>query len=234
MPRLNRVLPELIDTPEAAVHRLEISHGGENLVFERRGPSRWQMRKPLDVAAEPGPLENLVRNLKDLRRLGRLGRDLRPGRDLTGWLRPRQRSASGETGPPARPPDRAPARHPRDRQGHDRLPLRPCRGRRGAIDVIDKKLRGGHRSHRAPVARVFADAGCRPSRLPAWPFIAIGPNIQAQRGRGGRWRLTAPIVVPANGAKIESALAALSSIRVVEDGQGIRCRQRDRLHSLRA
>ena len=68
MLRQNRVLPELIDTPEAAIHRLEISHGGENLVFERRGPGRWQMRKPLDVAAEPGPLETLVRNLKDLRR----------------------------------------------------------------------------------------------------------------------------------------------------------------------
>ena len=47
-----------------------------------------------------------------------------------------------------------------------------------------------------------------------------GLNIQAQRGRGGQWRLTAPIVVPANGAKVESALAALSSVRVVEGAKG--------------
>ena len=35
--RLNRILPDLIDTPEAAVGRLEIARGQERLVFERRG-----------------------------------------------------------------------------------------------------------------------------------------------------------------------------------------------------
>src|SRR5690348_1026751 len=62
--RLNWVLPDLIDTPEAAIRRVEIARGSERLVFERRGADRWQMREPLDVAADPSQLETLVRNLK--------------------------------------------------------------------------------------------------------------------------------------------------------------------------
>ena len=45
-------------------------------------------------------------------------------------------------------------------------------------------------------------------------------DLTAERGAGGRWRLASPVQVPAKGAKIESALAALSSIRVVDDGKG--------------
>src|SRR5262245_18603524 len=66
--RLNRILPDLIDTSESAVSRVEMSRGNDRLVLERRGKDRWQMREPLDVAAEPSTIETLLRNLKDLRR----------------------------------------------------------------------------------------------------------------------------------------------------------------------
>lgn len=87
--RADRVLPDLIDTPEAEIRRVEIDRhsapfaaycvagapvqaatdpGDEHLVFERKGEGqgRWQMLKPRDVAAEPVRLDALVRNLKEL------------------------------------------------------------------------------------------------------------------------------------------------------------------------
>ena len=68
--RADRVLPELIDTPEAEVRRVEIDREKDHLVFERRGEGlgRWQMLAPKDVAAEPVRLDALVRNLKELRK----------------------------------------------------------------------------------------------------------------------------------------------------------------------
>ena len=44
--------------------------------------------------------------------------------------------------------------------------------------------------------------------------------ITADRGRDGRWNLIAPVKAPANGAKIESLLGALASLRVVEPPKG--------------
>ena len=66
--RMDHILPDLLDTPEAAITRLEISSGGQTLAFERRGKDRWQMTEPVDAAADPTNLETLVRNLKGLRR----------------------------------------------------------------------------------------------------------------------------------------------------------------------
>ena len=66
--RMNRVLPDLIDVPETAVNRLEILRGGETLAFERKGTDRWQMTRPLDVAADSTIVETLIGNLKNLRK----------------------------------------------------------------------------------------------------------------------------------------------------------------------
>ena len=66
--RLNRVLPDLIDVPETAITRLEILRGGETLAFERKGTDRWQMTRPLDVAADSTIVETLIGNLKNLRK----------------------------------------------------------------------------------------------------------------------------------------------------------------------
>src|SRR6516225_2946569 len=63
--RLGSLLPGLLDTPEAAINRLELSRGAERRVFERSGRYQWQMREPLDVAADPSKLETLVRNLRE-------------------------------------------------------------------------------------------------------------------------------------------------------------------------
>ena len=68
--RETRILPALIDVPEVNVREVAIERGSERIVFRRRGQGmgHWQMVEPKDVAAEPTRLEDLVRNLKDLRK----------------------------------------------------------------------------------------------------------------------------------------------------------------------
>jgi hypothetical protein len=217
MLRQDRVLPALMDTPEAAIHRVEISHGDENLVFERRGPGRWQMRKPLDVAAEPGPLENLVRNLKDLRRSADSG-------TISGAAEPYGLAApeatirlwgDQSTGPAAQERPLAVLEIGKATTGYRYVRAAGS----GAIDVIDKKLVAGI-DRTVPQWREYSLMPVATFQVASLAVHRGALKIQAQRGRGGQWRLTAPIVVPANGAKIESALAALSSVRVVEGAKG--------------
>ncbi|MGO9470086.1 MAG: hypothetical protein ACLQVF_38795, partial [Isosphaeraceae bacterium] len=59
--RQGRLLPDLLNMPEAEVARVTIERGKERLAFERRGKGsgRWQLVEPLDVAAEPTRLESL-------------------------------------------------------------------------------------------------------------------------------------------------------------------------------
>ena len=44
--------------------------------------------------------------------------------------------------------------------------------------------------------------------------------IRAERGKKGQWRLSSPVNAPANPAKVESLIAALSSLRVVDGDKG--------------
>ena len=44
--------------------------------------------------------------------------------------------------------------------------------------------------------------------------------IRAERSPDGRWKLIAPVKAPANGPKIESLLAALASLRVMDIPKG--------------
>ena len=129
--RESRILPDLVDTPEASIRKLAIERGKERLVFERRGQGigRWQMIEPLDAAAEPTRLETLVRNLKELRQSPDSGTHHRP----RGRVRPRSSGGDGPAlGRPQGGPgqDRSADRHAGDRQGGPRRALRPPGGDR--------------------------------------------------------------------------------------------------------
>src|SRR4051794_19786213 len=76
----NRVLPELIDTRLTDLRRLEITREKQPvLAFERRDADRWQMPEPVDTAADPSMVENLVRELKELRKSPDAGTVSGPG-----------------------------------------------------------------------------------------------------------------------------------------------------------
>jgi hypothetical protein len=219
--RLNRVLPDLIDTPDAAIGRLEIDRGTERLVFERRGISQWQMKEPLDVAADPTMLETLVRNLKDLRKSPDSG-TITGAAEAYGLAPPAASirlwgKDAAATGHSDQQDQRPLAAMEIGKTMRDLCYVRPA-GTEG-IEVVDKKLLG---------ALDRPAAQWRETNLVPIPTFQVARlsihrdnlNLKAERGRGGRWRLTSPVTVPANGAKIESALAALSSIRVVDGTKG--------------
>ena len=215
--RLNRVLPDLIDVPETAVTRLEILRGGETLAFERKGTDRWQMTRPLDVAADSTIVETLIGNLKNLRKSPDSGTITAPpesyglappGAVVRLW---------GDAGSEATSQPRLLAALEIGKTVRDQCFVRPVDT--AGIEVVDKKLLG---------ATSLPLTEWRQINLIPVPSFQISSlaihrdalNLKADRGTGGRWHLSAPVKVPANGAKIESAIAALSSIRVLDGQKG--------------
>jgi hypothetical protein len=214
-----RVLPELIDAPVLAIRKIAIERGSEHLVFERRGnaPGRWQMRQPLDVAAAPTPLETLVGTLKELRKSPDAGTISRA--DESFGLDPpaaivRIYGAADAKGASSEQPLATLA------LGKAVHGMRYLRSEGGSgIDVADSKLLSAvdaplvewREVHVVPVA-TFQIAS----------FSIKRPNLEIRGERGGRgqWNLTRPILAPGNFAKVESFLAALSSLRVLEGAQG--------------
>ncbi len=213
------VLPELLETPEIDVRKISVERGKERLVFERRGAGslRWQMIEPVNAAAEAAWLETLVRNLKELRRSVDAG-------SLTG-----QPATFGLDEPQAvvrlwgRESEGATHREPPLATldvgkvvGRLRY-IRP--GEQGAIEVADAKILN---VLERPVAewreRKLLDVSTFEVASVA---IKKGSRaIRAERGRNGRFRLVEPLVVPADGQKVEGLLATLSSLSVTDGGKG--------------
>jgi hypothetical protein len=219
--RLNRVLPSLLDTPAAAIERVEIVRHGERLVFDRRGRDQWQMTEPLGVAAEFSVLETLIQNLIDLRKSpdsGTITADpeaygLAPPRATVRLFRRDGAAADSE----AHPPIHLAASLEVGRSINDLCYVREEGV--GGIEVVDGKLF-------SMLDRPLVE--WRQMTLLPVPTFQVarltirrgGLEVSAERARGGRWRLTTPVVAPANGPRIESALAAFSSIRALNADRG--------------
>ena len=65
---MNRVLPELIDLKRSEVQRVEIQRpkGKQSLAFVKRDDGGWQLKQPIDAAADRGKVETLIENLVKL------------------------------------------------------------------------------------------------------------------------------------------------------------------------
>ncbi len=215
--RSSRVLPELIDVPDNGVTRLEIVRGGETLAFERKGAGRWQITRPVDVAADSTIVETLIANLKNLRKSPDSGTITAPPESY--GLAPPAAIIRlwGEAGSAAASPPRLVAALEIGSSLRDQSFVRP-EGKSG-IEVVDKKLVG---AASLPVAE-WRQMNLIP--IPTFQISSVaihrdGLNLKADRGSGGRWTLTAPVKVPANGPRIESAIAAFSAVRVVGGQKG--------------
>ncbi len=69
-----RVLSELLDTRPDDLRMVVIRDPKEKpVVFERRGPTAWQMLEPIDVAADPSQVETLAFTLKEMTRIPEAG-----------------------------------------------------------------------------------------------------------------------------------------------------------------
>jgi hypothetical protein len=217
--RESRVLPDLLEMPEASIRKLEIERGGERLVFERRekGRAGWQMVEPIGAAAESSRLETLIHNLKELR----LSLD-------SGVI----------TGPEATYGLAQPSAIVRvwgEKDGKSELTGRPL-----AYLALGKTVRGlryVRPDEKGPT--LVADAKLltlvdqpvhelRERIVMGVPTFLVktltitrgGQSIRAERGRRGQWRLTAPVVTPADNTKVESLLAAIASLRVTDAAKG--------------
>jgi Domain of unknown function (DUF4340) len=217
--RETRILPALIDVPELSVQRVEIDRGKERLVFERRGQGmgRWSMVEPVEVAVQPTHLETLVRNLKELRKSPDSGNVAGPP-DSFGLAPPvatvKLWGAAAAESQSAAEPIAALAlgktvrnvQYVRDASTE-------------AIEVADPKLLSA-------VGLPLNDWRERVvMAVPSFQVASVTIRrpeqvIRAERGKRGQWRLSAPINVPANPAKVESLIAALSSLRVVDGDKG--------------
>jgi hypothetical protein len=234
--RADRVLPDLIDTPEAEIRRVAIDRGTEHLVFERRGEGlgRWQMLEPKNVAAEPVRLDALVRNLKELHKdpdAGTVKGD--PGSYGLATPAAAVRLYAGPAGSASS--ERPVAELQLGLSERGRRYVRPAGG--AGIEVVDARLLAAVDQPvvewrqqivmAVPTFQVTAVEITRPDQAGRRPTV-----IQAERGASGHWTLElpvestadgpkkSPIKAPANGPRVESLLGALSSLRVAEAPKG--------------
>lgn len=222
------VLKELINTPEASIRRVVIDHGDEHLEFERRGKGtgHWQMIKPKDVAAEPMRLDALVRNLRELKAVPDAGTV--QGDPKSFGLAPPGATVRLYTGPGegTSAASEEPVAVLELGQVEKSRAIRFVRpGPEGGMTVVDSRLLSA-------VDRPATDwrqpnmMGVPTFQVAAVKIVRRDPSggatktIRAERERSGRWRLTEPLGVPADGGKMEVLLGALSSLRVAEPPKG--------------
>jgi Domain of unknown function (DUF4340) len=220
--RADRVLPDLVNTPAGEIRRLSIDRGDEHLVLARRDRGRWQMVEPVDVAAEPARVEALVRNVQDLRKSADAG-TITGAADSFGLAPPAaivrlygtEQAASGGDPPLA-------TLEVGKVVGGQRY-VRPVGG--PGIEVVNARLLR---------ELDLAKADWRQPSMVTVPTFQVesvkitrrgkpgteSREIRAERSPDGRWKLVAPVAAPANGPKVESLLAALGSLRVMDTPKG--------------
>lgn len=226
--RKSRVLPDLMEAPEASIHRVAIDRGDEHLVFERRGgrPGRWQMTQPVDVAAEPTRLDALVRNLRELHPVPDAGTV--QGDPASYGLAPpaaRVRLFVGSGEDRASTSQEKPAAELEIGKAETVRGLRYVRPAGGGITVVDSRLLSAldrpaaeWREPNMLAVPTFQVRSLAITRRDAAGKTTL--DIRAERSRSGRWLLTSPIRAPADNGKIENLLGALSSLRVAEPPRG--------------
>ncbi len=214
------VLPELKDTTQAQIQRLELvqypaagsskeSPKERRIVFERRGEG-WQIVEPIEAAADPARLEILVQNIKNLRKSPEAG-TLSEDASKFGFSPPRATvRAFGSDAKTAL------ATLDVGKAMRDRLYVRP--GKDGGIEVVESRIFQG-------IDQPVVDWRDRSIfNLPTFQVLGFkvsvpGHSVQAER-REKRWQLTAPFSAPADDMKIEETLAELTSLKVIDGEKG--------------
>ena len=217
--RETRVLPGLLETSDVSIHKLVVERDKERLVFERRGDdsARWQMVEPFDVAADSSRVEALVHNLKELRLS--LDSGAITGSDATYGLAPPSATLTvwGKNGTSTESADQPLAHLALGKSIRGLRYVRP--GEKGAIEVTDAKMLS---LVDLPIDewRERLVMGVPTFQVKTLAITRAGQSIRASRSRRAQWRLTSPIVAPADNTKVESLLAAIASLRVTDGAKG--------------
>ncbi|MDG3003710.1 DUF4340 domain-containing protein [Paludisphaera mucosa] len=207
--RRDRVLPELIDVNAASVRRLEIDRGAERLVFERVGPKSWRL-EPIGVDARTDEVERLIATLKGLRKSPEAGAIDGPAASY--GLAPPAATVRVWTGD-AGPPD---ATLEIGRKSQADLFVRS--GRDADLAVVDQRMLA---VVDRPAVEWRETVLVPASALPIVAMSIRRPGLEAtaERKERGAWRLTTPVRFPADAARIEKALTAVTTLQV-DPGSG--------------
>jgi hypothetical protein len=212
---VNRLLPELIDAPLDEIQRVVVERRdpktGGPIEVERRAGGLWQLRQPIDAAAEPNLVETLVRNFKDLRKSTDAGTIVgdpalygldRPAATVALYGRAGKKLASIDIGTTAQ----------------ERIYVRP--GGAKGIEVVDARLLG---LITQPV-KAWRDRAL--FRVPSFRVESLAihesspPRDAEVRRDERRWLMTVPIAAPADGDKAEGLVAELAALRVADGDEG--------------
>ncbi|WP_165071615.1 DUF4340 domain-containing protein [Paludisphaera rhizosphaerae] len=203
--RRDRVLPELLDVRPGDVRRIEIAHGGERLVFDRRGARGWRLTEPLDVDATPEEVDALAATLRGLRKSPEAGRV--DGAETEYGLAPPEAVVRVWTDPSQAPA----ATLELGRPSHEERFVRA--GGNAEIMVVPRRVL-------AIVDRPLVEWR-ETAVVPSWtaPFAAVSVrrpdlDVTAERRDGGTWRITTPVDFPADASAVERVVASLSTLQV--------------------
>jgi hypothetical protein len=214
------VIPELrkvSDRGDDAIKRVEVQRGDALIQFEWQKPDRWQMEKPIDVAADSSVVSTLVRNLKELQK---------------------SREAGAIEGNPASfglaPPKAVVRLFGKDSQrpvatlelGAESEGLRDSRyvrsiGPDGAprgIDIIDARMVNMLDN---PVVAWREKTLFNSPTTYVSEVTVTGPGRELTAKRDEHdWQLLRPINAPADPERLEGIIAELTSLRVAEGAKG--------------
>ncbi|CAN5621816.1 hypothetical protein BH23PLA1_BH23PLA1_30510 [soil metagenome] len=205
-----RVLPELLDTEIADIHRLVIHEGEQRIVLQRRDQQRWQLVEPIDALADASQVEVLLRNLKGLRRL-----------EEAGTIEGDEQQYGFD------PPTRTVMLYGSDSEEplasleiggelEDQRFVRPV-GRRG-IELAD--------AARLEPALLSADDWRERSLFDVYSYDISSLDVQGPERSlrvvldKGRWRIEAPIRAPADSGAINGLMADLATLEAVAGERG--------------
>lgn len=211
---LHSVLPRLNRVEAKVVRRVEIDRPKSRVVFERRERDDWQMKEPVDAAANSAMVTTLVNNLRVLRRSSEAGTI--NGSDAEFGFAPPAATVRFYGDDPKQP--LAELEIGGEVKGFKDQRYVRAVGAKG-IDVVDSRMVS--QTQLAPV-------DWREKNLFDMPTFYVkgvtvtgpGRDLEVARDEGRRWEISRPISAPADDEKAEGVAAELASLRVAEGEKG--------------
>jgi Domain of unknown function (DUF4340) len=206
-----RVLPALIDTHVDEVRAVEITGGSAGpIVFERRDEGGWRMTAPVDAVADPSMVDSLVTSLKTLRPI--TGAESLHGDPKTFGLDPPARVVRLLGADSAEPLAALEVGTTVDTRRYVRDLGQT------AIEVVDARWLA---SVEKPAIDWRNRAIFSLSTFEVGTLAVKGPDRELEAKRSaGRWNLLRPFAALADSRKMESVIADLTSLRVVDGAKG--------------
>ncbi|MDR3638724.1 MAG: DUF4340 domain-containing protein, partial [Isosphaeraceae bacterium] len=210
------VLPGLNKFDAAGIQRVVIERPkGQKIVFQRREPNDWQMKEPVDVAANSAMVTTLVGNLRALRRSSEAG-TIEGSDDKFGFAPPAAtiRFYGDDPNKPVAELEVGSL----VKAFRDQRYVRAVGPNAKGIDVIDSRMVS--QTELPPVDWREKNTFDMPTfYVDAITVTGPGRDLRVKRD-DAHWAIESPLTAPADDEKVEGLAAELSSLRVAEGEKG--------------